>query len=94
MPPVTGAPSGVTCTVPDGPKVKRSIASFGLEIGADDYVAKPVFTREVCARVRTLLRRVKKLSSPSPVIRIGHFELNEPAAQISWFDTAINADAV
>ena len=62
---------------------------LGLEIGADDYVAKPFSPREVCARVRTLLRRVKKFSSPSPVIRIGHFELNEPAAQISWFDTPL-----
>lgn len=32
---------------------------------------------------------MKKFSSPSPVIRIGHFELNEPAAQISWFDTPL-----
>ena len=47
---------------------------LGLEIGADDYVAKPFSPREVCARVRTLLRRVKKCSTPSPVIRIGHFE--------------------
>ncbi|MER2788843.1 winged helix-turn-helix domain-containing protein, partial [Escherichia coli] len=62
---------------------------LGLEIGADDYVAKPFSPREVCARVRTLLRRMKKFSTPSPVIRIGHFELNEPAAQISWFDTPL-----
>ena len=62
---------------------------LGLEIGADDYVAKPFSPREVCARVRTLLSRVKKFSTPSPVIRIGHFELNEPAAQISWFDTPL-----
>ncbi len=32
---------------------------LGLEIGADDYVAKQFSPREVCARVRTLLRRVK-----------------------------------
>ncbi|MCU9638986.1 two-component system response regulator CreB, partial [Escherichia coli] len=61
----------------------------GLEIGADDYVAKPVSPREVCARVRTLLRRVKQFPTPSPVIRIGHFELHEPAAQISLFDTPL-----
>jgi len=29
----------------------------GLEIGADDYVAKPVNPRELLARVRTILRR-------------------------------------
>lgn len=32
---------------------------LGLEIGADDYVAKPFSPREVCARVRTLLRRCR-----------------------------------
>lgn len=62
---------------------------LGLEIGADDYVAKPFSPREVCARVRTLLRRVTKFSTPSPVVRAGHFELNEPAAQVSWFDTPL-----
>ena len=30
---------------------------IGLEIGADDYVAKPFSPREVCARVRVILRR-------------------------------------
>jgi two-component system, LytTR family, response regulator len=30
----------------------------GLEIGADDYVAKPFATRELLARIRTLLRRL------------------------------------
>lgn len=63
---------------------------LGLEIGADDYVAKPFSPREVCARVRTLLRRVKKFSTPSPVVTLGHFELNEPAAEISWFATPLS----
>lgn len=63
---------------------------LGLEIGADDYVAKPFSPREVSARVRTLLRRVKKFAAPSPVVRTGHFELNEPAAQIAWFGTPLS----
>src|SRR5262245_22324788 len=29
----------------------------GLELGADDYIAKPVSTRELLARVRAVLRR-------------------------------------
>jgi two-component system, OmpR family, catabolic regulation response regulator CreB len=33
---------------------------IGLEIGADDYVAKPFSPREVSARVRTILRRLQK----------------------------------
>ena len=36
----------------------------GLELGADDYLAKPVRPRRLLARVNTLLRRVDRLSSP------------------------------
>jgi DNA-binding response OmpR family regulator len=37
----------------------------GLEIGADDYVAKPFELRELLARVRAVLRRVRP-ASPVP----------------------------
>ena len=30
---------------------------LGLELGADDYVAKPVDLRELLARIRSVLRR-------------------------------------
>lgn len=36
----------------------------GLEVGADDYIAKPFHVREVLARVRSVLRRSE--SKPSP----------------------------
>lgn len=35
----------------------------GLEIGADDYVVKPFSPREVCARVRSILKRSRNRSS-------------------------------
>jgi two-component system catabolic regulation response regulator CreB len=59
---------------------------IGLENGADDYIAKPFSPREVCARVRTVLRRLhKQRQNPvGSVQRIGLFELNEMAAQIVW----------
>ncbi|ELY4663204.1 two-component system response regulator CreB [Cronobacter muytjensii] len=58
---------------------------IGLEIGADDYVAKPFSPREVCARVRTILRRLQKQQSGSQnVVRAGNFELNDDAAHIAW----------
>ena len=49
----------------------------GLEIGADDYVAKPASPRKVLARVRTLLRRVPaageraEAAGPDPVVTVG-----------------------
>ncbi|MGA8584381.1 MAG: response regulator [Roseiarcus sp.] len=39
----------------------------GLEVGADDYVAKPFHLREVLARVRSLLRR--RRPAPYPPVR-------------------------
>ncbi len=38
----------------------------GLEVGADDYVAKPFDTRELLARVRSVLRRSGKKSGDVP----------------------------
>lgn len=37
----------------------------GLELGADDYIAKPFSPRELCARIRTVLRRVQKQHTQS-----------------------------
>ena len=37
----------------------------GLEVGADDYIAKPFHLREVLARVKTVLRRLRP-AAPAP----------------------------
>ena len=42
----------------------------GLELGADDYMAKPFSPRELAARVRTVLRRVQR--APAAVGAVGH----------------------
>jgi two-component system catabolic regulation response regulator CreB len=38
----------------------------GLELGADDYISKPFSPREVCARVRVVLRRTNRQGMPAP----------------------------
>jgi DNA-binding response OmpR family regulator len=38
----------------------------GLEVGADDYLAKPFELRELLARVRAVLRRSNAASEPTP----------------------------
>lgn len=58
----------------------------GLEIGADDYVAKPFNTRELVARIRAILRRTKvetvsPETPPSEVISLGDIALN-PATMV------------
>lgn len=63
---------------------------LGLEMGADDYIAKPFSPREVCARVRTVLRRMQKASLYSDRIRVGEFELDETAAIILWCGETLN----
>ena len=43
---------------------------IGLEIGADDYIAKPFEPRELLARVKSVLRRAINAAPPSPGPRI------------------------
>lgn len=40
---------------------------IGLELGADDYMGKPFSPRELLARIRAVLRRVRDSGSPSSV---------------------------
>jgi len=51
----------------------------GLDLGADDYLVKPVAMAELCARARALLRRVK---GAQPRIVIGKLELDIAGKQV------------
>ena len=51
----------------------------GLELGADDYIHKPISPRKLVARVKTLLRRAviqPDDGGEHPVIRTGKLEIN------------------
>ncbi len=48
----------------------------GLEVGADDYVAKPFEPRELVARIQTILRRVQRASPLSGAAEHGPLRLD------------------
>lgn len=61
---------------------------LGLELGADDYVVKPFSPREVCARVRAILRRSAAGAPPAAVpapapVATGPLTLDEKAQRIA-----------
>ena len=47
-------------------RAEESERIVGLELGADDYVAKPFSPNELVARVRALLRRAQRAAPPAP----------------------------
>jgi len=47
-------------------RAEESERIVGLEVGADDYLAKPFSPNELVARVRALLRRAQRASGPPP----------------------------
>ena len=56
----------------------------GLEIGADDYVSKPVNPRELVARIRAVLRRMAPTKEkPAGELAVGEIRLN-PSSRNAW----------
>jgi len=56
----------------------------GLELGADDYLAKPFSPRELVARVRAILRRSAPADASAEVIRNGELVIDVPRHEVTW----------
>jgi len=67
----------------------------GLEVGADDYLAKPFNPRELLARIRAVLRRKQDTAASEQVtadnvMRFGEFELDLDAQRLIKAGVEIN----
>jgi two-component system alkaline phosphatase synthesis response regulator PhoP len=58
-------------------RADESDTLVGLELGADDYIAKPFSTKELVARVRAVLRRTEAATSTERDLRIGDLAIDE-----------------
>ncbi|HEX9926488.1 MAG TPA: response regulator transcription factor [Anaerolineae bacterium] len=70
-------------------RVEDTDKIVGLELGADDYIAKPFNPREVVARVRAVLRRSTGEAPRAHVLQVGELRLDLDRHELSCAGQAI-----
>lgn len=64
----------------------------GLNVGADDYLVKPIKFKELLARLNALNRR-KDYSANSKILEIGELSLNQDSKEVKYGAELINLTA-
>ncbi|HKZ43781.1 MAG TPA: response regulator transcription factor [Anaerolineales bacterium] len=78
-------------------KTEETDKIVGLSIGADDYVTKPFSPRELVARIKAALRRLKLSSSvqtENEILSFKHVLINSGARTVTVDDKSIELTAI
>jgi len=67
---------------------------IGLQIGADDYLAKPFEPRELVARIHAILRRTRDIPADGTEIKVGDVELSASRRAVVCAETPVELTAV
>jgi two-component system, OmpR family, response regulator CpxR len=67
---------------------------IGLQIGADDYLAKPFEPRELVARIHAILRRTRDIPADGNELRVGDVSLSASRRAVVCAETPVQLTAV
>jgi DNA-binding response OmpR family regulator len=71
-------------------KIDETDTLLGLELGADDYIAKPVSMRILAARIRAVLRRMGKDTPEVDVLRAADITLDRNGRSVKVADNSVD----
>jgi len=76
-------------------KTEETDRVIGLSVGADDYVIKPFSPRELTARIKAALRRLKgEVPTTGDILSYQHVRIDVPARQVTVDDSPIDLTAI